>query len=364
MKKLFITTILLLVTVLTNAQLIINTTQTPSQIVQNTLIGTGVSVSNIKFNGVSNPLTAKDQISSFSTGVNPTNIGMNQGVILATGKATAALGPNNSNSYTNQTTTPYTGDVDLAQLSTMSVANNAVLEFDFIPASQNISFNFVFASEEYPEYSTSPFNDVVGVFLSGPGIAGPFSLGAKNIATLPTSATSSIFVSLNNLNNGTTNVGPCVNCNYYINNIVNAQSTIQYDGFSTEIIANSPVQAGQTYHVKFAIANVIDNSFDSALFLKANSFASTSLNVIEFLDEKISFSPNPAKNNVTIKINRPNAKLNSVRVLNLLGKEVKFFKEINSNDFSMDVSNVSKGVYIVEIENSDSIKTTKKLIIE
>ncbi len=364
MKKGYIIAILLLNIGFSNAQLIINTTQTPSQVVQNTLVGSGVTVSNIKFNGISNPLAAKDQISSFSTGVNPTNIGMTQGVILSTGKTIAAYGPNNSNGFTNQTSTPYIADVDLAQLSTGTVRNTASLEFDFIPVSGNIAFNFVFASEEYPEYSTSSFNDVVGVFLSGPGIVGPFSMNAKNMATLPSSNTGNIFVSMNNLNNGTTNTGPCINCNYYVNNVVNTQTTIQYDGFTTEIAANSTVQPGQTYHIKFAIANVADNLFDSALFIRATSFSSASLNTTEFEDEKISFSPNPAKDNITIKINQSNAKLYSLKILDLLGKEIKFLKEINSNDVSIDVSDVSKGVYIVEMENNDSSKTTKKLIIE
>ena len=51
MKKLLLSISLLFVT-LVNAQLIVdNTTQTPAQLVQNVLLGSGISVSNVTFNG-------------------------------------------------------------------------------------------------------------------------------------------------------------------------------------------------------------------------------------------------------------------------------------------------------------------------
>jgi len=50
----------------------------------------------------------------------------------------------------------------------------SILEFDFIPQSDTLKFNYIFGSEEYPEYVNSGYNDVFGFFISGPGIAGPF----------------------------------------------------------------------------------------------------------------------------------------------------------------------------------------------
>ena len=225
------------------AQLIVNnTTQTPAQLVQNVLLGNGITVSNIKFNGTTAGANAvRDQVGKFSNG-NSTNIGLNTGIILATGKASVAIGPNGQGGASQAPTTPTAGDADLALLTTGTVKNIGTLEFDFIPNGASLQFNFVFASEEYPEFvnSTLNVNDVFGFFISGPGITGPYSGNAKNIALIPSTTTA---ITINNINATT-------NSTYYISNgtgttpLVN--TTIQYDGFTKVIAALSNVQCGQT----------------------------------------------------------------------------------------------------------------------
>lgn len=264
-----------------NAQLIVNNTQTPAQLVQNVLLGTGITVSNVTFNGTAvNANVLRDQVGHFQNG-SSTNIGIDSGVILATGKAQLAIGPNNQGGATNATANPIEGDADLALLTTNTVKNKAILEFDFVPTGEDLSFNFVFASEEYPTFANSGFNDVFGFFLSGPGITGPYTNNAVNIALIPSSGGTPI--TINNLNNGNTNNGPCEYCTYYVNNTGSGQnpnlgaSTIQYNGFTTVLAALSNVQCGMTYHIKLAIANVGDNSLDSAVFLQANSFNTSPL---------------------------------------------------------------------------------------
>ena len=44
--------------------------------------------------------------------------------------------------------------------------NIIVLEFDFRPISDQISFEYVFGSEEYQSYTCSNYNDIFGFFLS------------------------------------------------------------------------------------------------------------------------------------------------------------------------------------------------------
>lgn len=365
MKKHLTAAFFLINTMLSNAQLVINTTQTPSQIVQNTLLGAGITAFNIKFNGASNLTTTKDQISSFSTGFTPTNLGIGQGVILATGKTTVAIGPNNTSGASLPTSISVSNsDVDLLTLASPNVLNKAaVLEFDFVASFENLSFNFIFASEEYPEFSTSSFNDVFGVFISGAGISGPFSLNSKNIAILPSSSTGNNVVSINNINNGISNTGPCINCNYYVNNTTSA-FTIQYDGFTTEIIANTTIQVGQTYHVKIAIANVADNLFDSALFIKANSFKNTSLGETSFKKNNLSMFPNPAKNKILFKPNQIDKNLKSLKIFDLYGKKVKTFENIDFDNPELDISDLKNGIYLVEIEYDNAIKFQLKLIKE
>jgi hypothetical protein len=254
-----------------HAQLIVNnTTQTPAQLVQSVLLGNGLTVSNIKFNGsAAAAATVRDQVGKFTNG-NTSNIGLNSGIVLATNKATVAIGPNNQGGANQASAFPLSpGDADLEMLTTGVVKNKAILEFDFVPTGQNLSFNFVFASEEYLEFVSTDYNDVFGFFISGPGITGPYSGNAKNIALIPTTTTAITIDNVNNVSNPT----------FYINNGTGAtplvNTTIQYDGFTKVIAAIANVQCGQTYHIKLAIANVGDNSWDSAVFLEANSFNTT-----------------------------------------------------------------------------------------
>uniref|UniRef100_UPI003342692F choice-of-anchor L domain-containing protein n=1 Tax=Flavobacterium sp. TaxID=239 RepID=UPI003342692F len=265
MKKIFILFALLSIHVV-QSQLVVNNTafpipNTPAWLVQNVLLGPGVTVSNITFNGSPDAAnTVQDKVGKFSNG-NASNLGLISGIILATGNATAAVGPNNSGNFTFASSSTSPNDSDLDLLTTNTINNKTIIEFDFIPNGNNLQFKFVFASEEYPEYVNSSFNDVFGFFLSGPGINGPYSNNAKNIALIPSTNTP---ITINNVNANS-------NSAYFTTNVTGG-NTIQYDGFTKVIAAVSNVQCGLTYHIKLAIANVGDNSLDSAVFLEAGSF--------------------------------------------------------------------------------------------
>lgn len=258
-----------------HAQLIVtNTVETPAQLVQNVLVDASVTPTNITFCGAAASANAvRDQAAHFTTNFNPTNLGLNEGVLLTTGNAQVAMGPNDSGNLSDETAYPVPTDPDLQQLAgsitANPVRNAAILEFDFVATGLELNFDYVFASEEYPEYSNSGWNDAFGFFLSGPGITGPFTNNAKNIALLPSTTTP---ITINNVNNGTNNTGPCDNCAFYVNNgqgiTPTANPHVQYDGFTTVLRATSDLICGETYHIKLAVGNVGDNSWDSAVFLK------------------------------------------------------------------------------------------------
>lgn len=246
---------------------------TPASLVQNILVGNGVTASNVSYNNsLANANVPQNNVAMFVA--NGTNFPLSSGILITTGHATAAAGPNNSGTFFfNTPPTPNVGfDTDLNLLAAGTVTNGAILEFDFVPSGDTVQFRYVFGSDEYPEFFASSFNDAFGFFLSGPGINGTFSSNAVNIATLPNST---IPVTINN-------VGPTgVNSIYYVNNVGGlAYSTaIQYDGTTVVLTAKAVVQCSQTYHIKMAICNVADQSYDSGVFIEADSFSSEAVDI-------------------------------------------------------------------------------------
>lgn len=279
MKKLLIATVLVAAPATMMGQLTVDNTLTPEQLVQNVLLGTGVTVSNITFNGGS-AATLSEQAGTFDG--TSANIGIPSGVILATGNVNVALGPNDGGGTSEGGGNFGFGDPDLETLSGVTTNDAAILEFDFIPSGDSISFRFVFASEEYPEYVCGTVNDAFGFFLSGPGITGSFQNGAINLALVPGGT---VPISINTVNPGVSGTnGVAQNCtdldpNWPANNIYyqdNAGSTvIQFDGQTVVMIARAQVQCNQQYHIKLAIADGGDTAWDSAVFLESSSFTST-----------------------------------------------------------------------------------------
>jgi gliding motility-associated-like protein len=286
MKKnsLFLSLVFLLAGFTAQSQIIIdNVTQTPEELVQNVLVGTGITVSNVQFNA-SVPLAQAIQVQAAYYDATLTTFPIATGVVLVTGNAQVCVGPNNSGSSTNNTgVAADPNDIDLAQIGNPYTMNNeAILEFDFVPTGDSILFNYVFASEEYHEYSTSSFNDGFGFIISGPGFAGTFQNGGENIAIVP--GTGTLPVTMNNLNNGSSNTGPCTNCAYLTDNPTGSVD-LQFDAHTVVLQASAQVICGETYHIKLVIGDAGDTAFDSAVFLEANSFSSNSPDInIELVD--------------------------------------------------------------------------------
>ena len=261
-----------------NAQsILVNTAQTPTQLVNNVLLGFGVTASNVTING--SPLNANTPVSNVTsfTNTNP-SFPFNAGLLLTTGNGIGAQGPNSATSFTNNApaTTNVSTDPHLNAIANGTVTNGVVLEFDFVPSGDTMSFRYIFGSDEYPEFSPSSFNDAFGLFLWGPGITGPYALagypaGGANVAILPDGVTP---VTINN-------VGDASNTQYYVFNDNGSTygTAIQYDGTTVVLTAAASVQCNQTYHIKLAISNVGDQAYDSGVFLEAGSFASDAVAV-------------------------------------------------------------------------------------
>ncbi|MEX1188823.1 MAG: choice-of-anchor L domain-containing protein [Bacteroidia bacterium] len=240
------------------AQLIVSQ-QNAASLVQDVLVGSGVTVSNIQFSG------SGQMIGNFN-GAN-SNIGLSSGIIMSTGRIQDAVGPNNSPSRGEDLNQNGFGPLEAILGGGEQTQDAAVLSFNFFCESDLVQFKYVFASEEYPEYVGSEFNDVFAFFISGPGIA-----GNQNIALVPGTNQP---VAINNVNAGSFQ-------NFFINNgngISGGGSSVQFDGFTRPFIAESSVIPCQMYTITMAIADVSDGIYDSAVFLEAQSFSSSEVNL-------------------------------------------------------------------------------------
>ena len=194
-------------------------------------------------------------------------ISINTGIVLTSGAAASAVGPNNSDGETGINSTP--GDPQLSALIGNVVTNDAAsLTINFTTTGGNLYFNYVFASEEYNEFvstGTSGFNDVFGFFLDG-----------ANIALIPGSNTP---VSINNVNGGNPFGTNPVNSQFYNNNDPSdsgpPSSNIEYDGFTDVFQAQALNLTPGAHTLKLAIADTNDGSLDSAVFIQGGSFGDT-----------------------------------------------------------------------------------------
>lgn len=196
-----------------------------------------------------------------------TNLGLSKGLVLTSGRVANNgfnLGINNPGTSFASTSWGSPGDPDL---NTLSPGTNdaCVIELDVYAATDLLTFEYIFGSEEYPEYVNTTFNDIFAFLISGPGIVGDPGLnGQKNIAVLPPPA--NVPVQINSVNNEQ-------NWEYYKFNQI-ANSSVVYDGLTSDYLGVKPsltasieVIPCNTYHIKLAIADRGDTAFDSGVFI-------------------------------------------------------------------------------------------------
>ena len=244
--------------------------RTAEDLVRNVLLGGNITVENIQFTGHS-----EGGIAGFSNGEN-SNIGLSSGILLTTGPSEVAIGPNDDDEAGENVTGG--GYLPLDELAGATTEDAAILEFDFTPEQGNIEFRYIFASEEYPEYVCSRFNDAFGFFISGPNPVGG-SYTQQNIALIEGTI---LPVTINSVNGGIIgdngNSGDCISLEHsdlFVNNPEGVNTTVQYDGFTVVLTARANVVPGQTYHITIAVADASDGALDSGVFLEAGSFSSS-----------------------------------------------------------------------------------------
>lgn len=225
------------------------------------LVGQGVTVSNVTVTG------SPRALGNFTSASNI--VGFTDGVVLSTGSVRNVVGPNCSPQIDGENGFP--GDTDLDNLLGTPGGTNdaAVLEFDFVPTTSAVSFQYVFSSDEYNEF-VFQFNDVFGFFLNG-----------NNIALIPGTQTP---VAINNVNGGNPLGTGAVHPEFYINNDFQfptaAPKDTEMDGLTVVFTAQGTVTPNATNHIKLAIADASDFALDSNVFIKAGSFTSAAVTLV------------------------------------------------------------------------------------
>lgn len=94
--------------------------------------------------------------------------------------------------------------------------------------------------------------------------------------------------------------------------------------------------------------------------MEANFSGSCSLGVddVEFINNKLVVYPNPANNNLKIKLDVISDNLN-FEVYNTLGQVVLPSQKLVNNDFDLNVSSLTKGVYFLKVSNDKETSKVK-----
>ena len=186
--------------------------------------------------------------------------------MLSTGKAVKVKGPNEDNFSGDGVGEAWYGDSDLENITqTASTQNATYLEFDFVPFSTSMSFNFLFASEEYYLNYPCQFSDVFAFILTD-------SRGvSRNLAVIPGT---DIPVKVTEIHPRINGNGGCEAKNEQFFDKYNdpITSSISMNGQTVPMTASADVIPGENYTIKLVIADFQDGNLDSAVFIEGGSF--------------------------------------------------------------------------------------------
>lgn len=327
-----------------NAQNIsVDESYTPQDLVEDILINSPcANVFNVSVSG-GNFATGEKSFGYFdATG---TTFPFENGIILSTGKINNAPGPN---SYLSDDGggMGWNGDPDLNDALGLSNTFNAtVLEFDFIPLDDNISFDYIFSSEQYlssPSSNQCNFTDGFAFLLKRNG-----DTSYQNLAVVPNTT---IPVKVNTVR-GSGTICPPANQAYF-DAFNGTNHPTNFNGQTKVLTAQSIVIPGETYHIKLVIADEGNYRYDSAIFLGGGSFNFG----IDLGDDRLIATGNPLCPGETLTVDATQ--------VGAIG--YKWFK--NNNEISgatnANYNVTSAGDYKVEIDFGSSCKPEGTIRIE
>ncbi|GAA4031677.1 hypothetical protein GCM10022386_14610 [Flavobacterium cheonhonense] len=121
----------------------------------------------------------------------------------------------------------------------------------------------------------------------------------------------------------------------------------------------------------YALGDVIPNTasifFDYNPPIVTNTFSTEfveNLGNPSFSSKAILMYPNPANQSVTIDLSQSTENLSEIVFFDVVGKRVKVVNSLGEKQMTVNVSDLSKGIYLIEIQTENQLKTIKKLMIQ
>ncbi len=319
----------------------VDDTATPTDLIENVLINSScIDVQSVNASG--NPTPNQQSYGTFTAG---TNFPFSSGIVLSTSPSKKAEGPYNQQGSEGTQVPNWNGDADLnTALGINNSTQATVLEFDFIALTNSISFNYIFASNEYQNNFPCIYSDGFAFLIKEVRSSNNY----KNLAVLPNTTTAvsatTVHPKINTVNGS--DGKPLIGCEAanenYFNGYNTTTSPVDYAGQTVVMNAYSDVIAGTKYHLKLVVADDATRFFNSAVFIESGSF-----------ETKINFGENR-----TIANNNPVCFGESFILdthLNPAIYSFKWFKKDASNNFvqipgaaSSTYSVTTSGAYKVE----------------
>lgn len=239
----------------------VDDTFTVQQLVQNILINSSCA-------NASNFTVSGDPFSSGAQSFGYFNAGTSsfpfaEGIVMSTCRARRTEGPNTN--LIDEGINAWTGDADLEQaLNITGTFNATIIEFDFTPLTSKISFDYIFASEEYQGTAPCRYSDGFAFLLKEAGTSNPYI----NLALIPGTTTPVLVTTVH-----PEIPGRCSAENEtFFGGYNSSNAPINFNGQTTILTAKSNVIPGRTYHIKLVIADHENVRYDSAIFLSGGSF--------------------------------------------------------------------------------------------
>ena len=192
------------------------------------------------------------------------------GLIMTSGDVANAAGPESGVLVDGTYAWPGDGDLEafIPGLNAGDTNNASIIEFEFVPVSNSMSFDFIFAAEEYGTFQCT-FTDAFAFLLTDS------SGNTSNLAIVPgTDDPISVLTVRDDQYNGSCE---SVNAEWFANyygpgGLPPLTSPTNFIGHTEVMTATATVIPNEVYTIKLVVADDGDTIYDSAVFIDGGSF--------------------------------------------------------------------------------------------